>query len=99
MLVDLDGTLHPGDVVKEPSSICSFNHPIRFLYVLWLSAIDQNMAKINIERALQRPVVELKLRDEVVRQLRRIKERFPHINIVLSTGAPRRIDVDGLQKS
>ena len=98
VLVDLDGTLHPGDVVKESLLYLFFNHPIRFLYVLWLSAIDQNMAKINIERALQRPVVELKLRDEVVRQLRRIKERFPHINIVLSTGAPEGlVDVDGLK--
>jgi 4-hydroxybenzoate polyprenyltransferase len=87
--VDLDGTLHAGDIVKESALFLLLRAPHRLVACLLRAVFTQVPLKQCISDALNRPVVNLSLNIALIDWLLALRRsRSDGVRIIINTGAP-----------
>jgi 4-hydroxybenzoate polyprenyltransferase len=98
--VDLDGTLHPGDIVKETALFLLLRAPHR-MFVCIIRALFQGLPlKQCLADEVGRPVVALNLNESLVDWLGNVR-RFANgrVRVFINTGAPMcLIDRDAIDR-
>lgn len=87
--VDLDGTLHSGDIVKETAVFMLLRMPHRLFACFFKSFFQGLPLKQCLAADLGRSVVVLRLNDSLVSWLNSIRQNYNHnIRVLINTGSP-----------